>query len=265
MKPFKLLATDRVVETERFYLRRFILDDAPFLYFLNKNENVMRYTGDLPFKNIKATEKFIENYSHYDDYNMGRWAICDKKQGEFMGWCGLKYHPEEDFVDLGYRIIEKHWNKNIATEVSKTVLLYGFSSLYIQDIYTYIDIRNTASCKVAEKVGLKFEKEIIHEGNTTHVYHIKNTAVVAKEISAKETYAIRQQVLRPTKKSDDCYFEGDNNSNTFHLGLFYYGSLAGVVSYMQNKNERLKQIININFEEWRWMLDFKGRNLEMFC
>ena len=214
MKPFKLLATDRVLETERFYLRRFILDDAPFLYFLNKNENVMRYTGDIPFKNIKATEKFIENYSHYDDFNMGRWAICDKKQGEFMGWCGLKYHPDEDFVDLGYRIIEKHWNKGIATEVSKTVLLYGFSSLYIQDIYTYIDIRNTASSKVAEKVGFKFQEEIIHEGNPTKIYHIKNRSVEAREISAKETYEIRQQVLRPTKRKEECHFEGDTEPET---------------------------------------------------
>jgi len=236
MKPYTIAPTERVLETERFYLRRFILDDAPFIYHLNKNENVMRYTGDVAFKNIKATEDFIKNYTHYDDYNMGRWAICDKKQGEFMGWCGLKYHPEEDYVDLGYRIVEKHWNKGIATEVSKTVLLYGFNSLYIQDIYAYIDIRNTASVKVAKKAGLHFLNEIIHEGNPTFVYHIKNDVITVKEIETSETYGIRQQVLRPTKLISECTFKEDNDTNTFHLGLYYYGTLAGVATYIQKAN-----------------------------
>jgi len=236
MKPYIISPLERVLETERFYLRRFILDDAPFLYHLNKNEKVMRYTGDVPFKNIKATEEFVKNYTHYDDYNMGRWAICDKKQGEFMGWCGLKYHPEKDYVDLGYRIVEKHWNKGIATEVSKTVLLYGFNSLHIQDIYAYVAIRNTASRKVAEKSGLKLVNEIIHEDTPTAVYHLKNEAVTVKEISTADTYNIRQQVLRPTKTVDACQFEDDNNPNTFHIGLYYYGTLVGVATYMNNKN-----------------------------
>ncbi len=236
MKPYIIAPSERILETERFYLRRFILDDAPFLYHLNKNENVMRYTGDVPFKNIKTTEEFIKNYTHYDDYNMGRWAICDKKQGEFMGWCGLKYHSEKDFVDLSCRIVEKHWNKNIATEVSKTVLLYGFNSIHIQDIYAYVDVRNKTAIKVAKKSGLFFLKEVVQEGNPTFIFHIKNDAITVKEIPTTATYAIRQQVLRPTKPITACQFEADDEQNTFHLGLYYYGSLAGIATYIKKDN-----------------------------
>ena len=261
MKPYIISPSERILETERFYLRRFILDDAPFLYHLNKNENVMRYTGDVPFKNIKATEEFVKNYTHYDDYNMGRWAICDKKQGEFMGWCGLKYHPEENIVDVGYRIIEKHWNKGIATEVTKTVLLYGFNSLHIQDIYAYVDIRNTASSKVAKKSGLKLVKEIIHHGNPTFLYHLKNNAIEVKEITASETYIIRQQVLRPTKTISDCHFDNDEDTNTFHLGLFYYGSLAGVVSYMNKNNSDFKATNPYQLRGMAMDVRFQGKKL----
>ncbi len=231
---------ERIIETENLYLRKFMLKDASALFKMNSNPRVLKYTGDLPFKNIKIAEDFIRNYKQYEVYNMGRWAVCGKKQGEFLGWCGLKYHPEEDYNEVGYRFFEKHWNKGYATEATKGVLTYAFNVLRIQEVYAYIDNRNKSSIKVALKAGLTFFKEIIHEANPTQVYHIKNTLVTVKEITTEESISVRHPVLRQGKPIESCYFEGDDKPATFHLGLYYYGDLIGVATFMENFTVGLK-------------------------
>lgn len=252
---------ERIIETERLYLRKFMLKDASALFNMNNNLNVLQYTGDVAFKNIKSTEDFIKNYNHYDTYNMGRWAVCGKKQGEFLGWCGLKYHPEEDYIDVGYRFFEKHWNKGFATEATKGVLSYAFNVLRIQDIYAYVDKRNPGSMKVAEKSGLSFLKEVLHEDNPTNIYHLKNELVNVKKITTEETIAIRHQVLRNGKPIESCYFEGDNLPTTFHLGLYYYSELIGIASYMNNSNNYFKGKNQYQLRGMAVLQQFQGKRL----
>lgn len=67
--------------------------------------------------------------------------------------------------------------------------------------------------------------------------HIKNSPATVKKISAEETYPVRSKVLRPGKPLQECIFEGDELSSTFHLGAYLNDVLVGVASYMANKNE----------------------------
>ena len=249
----------RIVETERLYLRKFMLKDASALFKLNNNPNVLEYTGDVPFKNISEAENFIKNYTHYDTYNMGRWAVCEKRQGELIGWCGLKYHPNNDFIDLGYRFFEKHWNQGYATEASKGVLSYAFNKLRIQNIYAYVDKRNKASISVAKKTGLHFYQEKIHEGRLTQIFHIKNNLVEVKKINSFETLKVRHQVLRQGKPIDTCKFEGDDLETTFHIGLFYYSELIGVVTYTKNNNSSFKNDSQYQLRGMAILQPFQGK------
>jgi len=41
-----------------------------------------------------------------------------------------------------------------------------------------------------------------------------------KEIPSKETYIVRQPVLRKGKPIESCIFEGDDLETTYHFGLF---------------------------------------------
>jgi len=62
------------------------------------------------------------------------------------------------------------------------------------------------------------------------MYHIK-------QILAKETYVVRQPVLRECRPIEDCVFDGNNDENTFHLGLYFKSELIGVASYLNNKSK----------------------------
>ncbi|MEL1253199.1 GNAT family N-acetyltransferase [Flavobacterium sp. DGU38] len=57
-----------------------------------------------------------------------------------------------------------------------------------------------------------------------------------KEISAHETYIVRQPVLRKGKPLTTCFFEGDNLQSTHHFGLFESQNLTGIISLFLKHN-----------------------------
>lgn len=63
--------------------------------------------------------------------------------------------------------------------------------------------------------------------------------MLIKAISAHETYAIRQRVLRPHQTMDEVAFAGDDEPDTFHLGAFDAGYLVGIVSLYQQTTPKL--------------------------
>jgi ribosomal-protein-alanine N-acetyltransferase len=70
-----------------------------------------------------------------------------------------------DKTDLGFRFLPQYWNKGIATEASLEIIKYGFEKLYIKKIIATAMPENIGSCKVLEKVGLKFYKVEKYEGD----------------------------------------------------------------------------------------------------
>ena len=123
-----------VIQTKRLYLRELTVADAESFFLLNNDEDVIKYTGDNAFESIKDAKIFLENYNPYQEYGFGRWAVIDKSNNEFLGWCGLKYSLEVDEVDIGFRFFKKHWNKGFATESAKACIYYGFEKLNLKTI-----------------------------------------------------------------------------------------------------------------------------------
>lgn len=79
-----------ILETPRLLLRELHPADAESFYRLNLNPNVMRYTGDTPFKDVSGAKAFLERYPDYKLNCYGRWAVITKDTNEFIGGCGLK-------------------------------------------------------------------------------------------------------------------------------------------------------------------------------
>ncbi len=60
-------------------------------------------------------------------------------------------------------------------------------------------------------------------------------------INASDTFQIRQQMLRPDHGLDECSFAGDENEQTFHLGVFQQGRLVSVASFYFEKHPDFKE------------------------
>lgn len=148
-----------ILETDRLILRALHPKDAEHFYQLNLNPNVIRYTENTAFKSIDEAAHFLENYQDYKLNGYGRWAVIDKSNHAFLGWCGLKYDKALDETDIGFRFFETHWNKGYATESAKACIEYGFEKLHLTTIIGRAMLENVASIKVLQKIGLTFERE----------------------------------------------------------------------------------------------------------
>ena len=142
-----------LIETERLLMREFLPDDVEQMYLLNLDPDVIRYTGDKAFTSVADAADFLSHYDAYERFGMGRLAVIRKSDEKWLGWCGLKYHPKEQEVDLGFRFFQAYWRQGYATESGKANLEYGFRQLKLKEIVAHVDEANFASIRVLEKLG----------------------------------------------------------------------------------------------------------------
>lgn len=162
------------IETERTILRNLTSDDAEDFFSLNLDPDVLKYTGDQPFKNVKSAEKFLDEYDQYEKYGVGRLAVIDKTNLKFIGWCGLKYDNDKEEYDIGFRFYKEFWNKGFATETAQKCLDFGFNDLGIKTIVGRAMKENIGSIKVLEKIGMTFKEQFNFEDQEGVIYEIKN-------------------------------------------------------------------------------------------
>lgn len=153
-----------ILETERCRLRKLDADDAESIYRLNQHPDIFRFTTDPPFENIEAAREFLINYDPYSKTGFGRWAVELKSTGEFLGWCGLKFIPEENEVDVGYRFLPEHWGKGFAVETATACCKWGFEVKKLDRIVARIHKENIRSIRVAEKMNMVYEKDLMYDG-----------------------------------------------------------------------------------------------------
>ena len=164
-----------IIETERLLLRTFTVDDGQLIYNLNRDPEVTRFTYD-PVWNLDHAKEVLEKkmLPQYILYNYGRWAVHLKPNHEFIGWCGLKYRPDLDEVDLGYRFMKEFWNNGYATESAFASIKYGFKKLGLPIITGRAESANIGSCKVLERCGMLYIGTQEVDGYTLRTYQINN-------------------------------------------------------------------------------------------
>lgn len=165
-----------IFQTPRLLLRQFTEADAPLILELNSDPEIVKYVHEPTLKTEEQARKILIDIilPQYKN-NLGRWAIHVKDTNEFIGWCGLKYRPEPDEIDLGYRLMQKAWGKGYATEAAQQTLDHGFKVLNLKLITGRAHIENTASIKVLEKIGMDFISEGIVDDCPVRTYSKSNS------------------------------------------------------------------------------------------
>jgi [ribosomal protein S5]-alanine N-acetyltransferase len=161
-----------IAETKRLILREITTGDAEQAYLLNLDPEVIRYTGDEAFKSVEEAKDFLEKYESYKKYGFGRWGVIDKNTNEFLGWCGLKYSPDSNEHDVGFRFFKKHWGKGYATESALVCLDLGFNKFNMPFIVGRAAKENLASIKVLKKIGLTYLKDEMCHHDPAEIYII---------------------------------------------------------------------------------------------
>jgi len=168
----KLSIMQIIATTERLVLRNMLPDDAPDFYEMNSDLLVQKYTGDVIPKDEAEARQFIIDYPDYEAYGYGRVAMVLKETNEVIGFNGLKYLPEMDETDLGYRLKRQHWGKGYATEGAIPMVDYAFNTLKLDSIILIAMEENTGSTNIAKKLGFTFESMFDYEGDEVMLFRL---------------------------------------------------------------------------------------------
>ncbi|MBL7702296.1 MAG: GNAT family N-acetyltransferase [Ferruginibacter sp.] len=168
-----------ILQTPRLILRQFTEADAPLVWSLNSDPEVVKYLHEPTLKTVEHAAQIITDIilPQYKN-NLGRWAIHTKEDNEFIGWCGLKYRPEIDETDLGYRLMQKAWGKGFATEAAQHTLDHGLNNLQLKLITGRAHVENLASINVLEKIGMDYVGEGIVDDCPVRTYTKPNLKFV---------------------------------------------------------------------------------------
>jgi ribosomal-protein-alanine N-acetyltransferase len=169
---------NNLFSSSRLLFRQFTISDAPLIYALNKDPEVIRYLHELPITDEKAALELITEriLPQYKAYGYGRWAVLLKENHAFLGWCGLKYRPEIMETDLGYRFLRSCWGKGYASEAAAACISYGFSQCHLPLITARAHVENLASQRVIEKCGMQFTCFEEVDNCPVKTYQIRNPA-----------------------------------------------------------------------------------------
>ena len=193
------MAYETFLETERLFLRPFTRDDAPLLYALDSDPEVMRYISKgKPTPLEKITDEVLPRWLRYyetSDY-LGFWAAHERASGDFTGWFHLRpdrFTPEE--MELGYRLMRRFWGRGYATEGSRALVEKAFIDWDIDRVVAATLVGNTASQRVMEKCGLRFETRFTYPESLLPGWTEAERQAVKYGVSRAEFLGMREKIL----------------------------------------------------------------------
>ena len=166
-----------VTKTARLVIRHFAIDDAGAMEAVFCDPEVMRYSED-GVQPPQFVRVWVANtIDYYPMWGFGMWAVIEKETRDVIGYAGLsrflnRCGPNE--AELGFRLARPYWFRGYATEAATATCDYALHRLRLPRIIAMIDPDNVASVRVAEKIGMTLEREIMFRGYThpDHLYSI---------------------------------------------------------------------------------------------
>lgn len=165
------------IESHRLYLRDYLLEDVESVHVYGSVPEFSQFEPWGP-NSIEDTRKFIaESVAQAVTPNRYKYelAVCLKEGDRQIGGCGIRREGQSSSVaNLGWAINPEFQNKGYCTEAAKAIIGFGFKTLGLQVIYATCDVRNSASFRVMEKLGMKrvghFEKHQMQKGEMRDTY-----------------------------------------------------------------------------------------------
>ena len=166
-----------IVETARLQMRRMSYEDVAALLTVFGDAKVMRYYP-APFDRQRMQAWVDWNQRSYAECGYGLWALILRNGGGLIGDCGLVNQEVQNVqeIEIGYHIRRDLWRQGLATEAALACRDYGFENLSCQRIVSLIHPRNTASRRVAEKVGMELHRETLWKNRPTCIYAVERTS-----------------------------------------------------------------------------------------
>ncbi|HZI76674.1 MAG TPA: GNAT family N-acetyltransferase, partial [Gemmatimonadales bacterium] len=154
------------METERLILRPFNADDFDDLYAYQSRPDVARYLHWEARDRAQVRQALAEQCAETTLDAEGKWltfAVVWREVRTVVGEIGLKWLSRQNRQgEIGFVFNPDYHGRGLATEAAEAMLALGFGSLGWHRIIGSCDVRNHASARLMERIGMRKEAHFIH-------------------------------------------------------------------------------------------------------
>lgn len=165
-----------ILQTDRLILTRLRPAHVPSLVDLWTDPEVTRYMGG-PRERIPLSVDLEKDAQDPPAGKFDLWVLVEKATGNIVGHCGLLEKKVDGTVEieLVYVLAASAWGKGYATEIGAGIKNYAFKHLGLDRLVSLIEPSNSASERVARKIGMHLEREILRPGGAIRrLYVVKS-------------------------------------------------------------------------------------------
>ena len=156
MKPVEFVT----IETARLRLRRFGEADLPAFIAYRNDPDVARYQSWEGISEAEAVA-FVREQQSAPAGEPGEGlqiAIERKDSGRMIGDCFFKVMEDDPRqAEIGYTLAREAQGRGFATEAVAALLTWAFPTFDLHRIIAIVDVKNTASVALLERLGLRRE------------------------------------------------------------------------------------------------------------
>lgn len=158
------------LETQRLVLRKLEPDDLQDLFAFASDPEVTRHLRWGPHRTLGETEAYLNQVLHeYQTGQDGPWGMEYKDIGKLVGSIHLMgVSAQHRKAEIGFVLSRTCWNQGLATEALRRVLAYSFETVGLNRIEGLCAVKNHATRRVLEKVGMVREgllrEYLFHKG-----------------------------------------------------------------------------------------------------
>lgn len=141
------------LETERLILRPMAGADLDAVAASAADPETMRFLGSPPMNRNGAFRVLCMVLGHWQLRGYGFFSCFLRENGSWVGRVGPWFPEMWPAPEVGWLIARPYWGRGYATEAAAACVAYCFEELGWDRVTHCIDPGNTASRRVAEKLG----------------------------------------------------------------------------------------------------------------
>jgi RimJ/RimL family protein N-acetyltransferase len=154
------------ITTDRLRLRPFTVSDLDDAFVYLSDPAVVRYLP-WPVRDLGESRRFLEQRAKKVDLvNEGDGVILAIElptDGHVIGEVMLRWLSNEHRQgELGYVLNPRYEGHGYATEAARAALRLGFEHYGLHRIIANLDVLNTASARLVERLGMRREAHFVH-------------------------------------------------------------------------------------------------------
>jgi [ribosomal protein S5]-alanine N-acetyltransferase len=155
MTPFQ----PTVIHTDRLTLRWLDEGDAPSLFAIFSDPEVMRYWSTPPVTDIGQVERNLAAVKlAYEDGSSMRLGLVRREDDTLIGTCTVfDLQPANRRAEIGYALARAAWGRGYMHEALEAFVQHLFTALQLNRLEADIDPRNEASARTLQRLGFQQE------------------------------------------------------------------------------------------------------------